>query len=67
MARRKKRSSSKYFFKIIFWLALACFTVYYAVNYFVASSDVFYPDFQIAIPRGYEIHGIDVSKYQNVI
>lgn len=67
MRRKKKRSGSKYFFKIILWLALACLAVYYAVDYFVASSDVFYPDFQIAIPRGYEIHGIDVSKYQNVI
>lgn len=31
------------------------------------SSDVFYPDFQISIPGGYKIHGIDVSKYQSVI
>ena len=67
MARRKKRSSSKYFFKIIFWLALSCLVIYYTVDYFVPSSDAFYPDFQIAIPRGYEIHGIDVSKYQSVI
>lgn len=66
MARKKKRSN-KYFFKILFWLALACMVVYYAVDYFVEASDVFYPDFQIAIPRGYQIHGIDVSKYQNAI
>ena len=67
MARKKKRSSSTYFFKIIFWLAFACVAAYYVVNYFTQSSDVFYPDFQIAIPGGYQIHGIDVSKYQSVI
>jgi lysozyme len=26
-----------------------------------------YPEFGIAIPRGYSIHGIDVSRYQSVI
>lgn len=31
------------------------------------SADVFYPDFQISIPGGYKIHGIDVSKYQSII
>lgn len=67
MARKKKRSSSTYFFKIILWLAFAFVIVYYVVNYFTQSSDVFYPDFQIAIPGGYQIHGIDVSKYQSVI
>jgi lysozyme len=64
---RKRRSSSRYFFKIIFWLALTCAAVYYAVRWFSMPSDVFYPDFQIAIPGGYQIHGIDVSKYQSVI
>ena len=28
---------------------------------------VSYPEFGITIPRGYEIHGIDVSKYQQTI
>ena len=67
MARKKKRSSSTYFITIIFWLTLACVTSYYAVNYFADSSDIFYPGFQIEIPRGYTIHGIDVSKYQSTI
>lgn len=66
MARKKKRTS-KYFLKIIFWLAFSCVAVYYAVRWFTEPSDVFYPDFQIAIPGGYQIHGIDVSKYQSVI
>lgn len=67
MARKKKRSSSKYFLQIITWLALACVTAYYVVTWFNKPSDVFYPDFQIAIPGGYQIHGIDVSKYQSII
>lgn len=67
MARKKKRSSSKYLFKIIFWLGFACVAAYYAVNYFIKSSNIFYPGFQIEIPGGYEIHGIDVSKYQSTI
>lgn len=68
MARKKKkRSSSKYIFKIFFWLAIACILAFYAVNYFIESADIFYPGFEIEIPSGYEIHGIDVSKYQNSI
>ena len=67
MARKKKRPSYKYFFKIIFWLVFAFVAAYYIVNYFTQSSDIFYPDFQIAIPDGYQIHGIDVSKYQSII
>ena len=67
MARKKKSSLSKYFFRIIFWIVFACIAAYYVVNYFTQSPDIFYPDFQIAIPSGYQIHGIDVSKYQSII
>ena len=67
MAKKKKRTSSKYIINIFFGLAVVCFTVYFFVNYFLKSSHVFYPGFQIEIPNGYEIHGIDVSKYQSTI
>ena len=67
MARKKKRSSPVYFFKILFWLAIACVGVYYIASYFIQPADVFYPGFEIEIPQGYEIHGIDVSKYQSSI
>lgn len=67
MARKKKHSSSKYFFKIFFWLLVTCIAVYYAVNFFTTPADVFYPGFQIAIPPGYTIHGIDVSRYQRTV
>ena len=67
MARKKKRSPSKYLFKIFFWLLITCIAVYYAVNFFIIPPNVFYPGFQIAIPRGYTIHGIDVSRYQKTV
>ncbi len=68
MARKKKRSLfANIFFKIIFWLALASVAVYYCVNYFISPPDIFYPGFQIDIPPGYAIHGIDVSHYQDII
>lgn len=66
MARKKKRSS-KYLFKIFFWLLISCTVVYYAVNFFITPSDIFYPGFQITMPPGFEIHGIDVSRYQRTV
>jgi lysozyme len=64
---RKKKGSSHSFFKIFFWLCLIIITLYYAVHFFVSPPKIFYPGFQIDIPPGYEIHGIDVSKYQSNI
>jgi len=66
VARKKKRSSHS-FFKIFLWLCLIIITLYYAVQFFNSPPSIFYPGFQIDIPPGYEIHGIDVSKYQNNI
>lgn len=67
MARKRKRSSSKSFLKIFFWLCVAIVTCYYAVNFFTVQPHVFYPGFNIEIPNGYLIHGIDVSRYQRTI
>jgi len=67
VARKKKRSSSKTFFQIFFWLCFLLVGSYYAVNFFTYEPEVFYPGFEIGIPRGYEIHGIDVSRYQSSI
>ena len=66
MARKKKRSSQS-FFKIFFWLCLIIITLFYTVRFFTAPPNIFYPGFQIDIPPGYKIHGIDVSKYQSII
>ena len=67
MARKKKQKSSKYLLKIFLWLGVALIAVYYVVNFFIIPADIFYPGFQIEIPQGYQIHGIDVSRYQETI
>jgi len=67
VSRKKKSSSFTYLFKIFFWLVLVCITVYYAVHFSITPADVFYPGFQIAMPPGFKIHGIDVSRYQRAI
>jgi lysozyme len=64
---RKRKASSGSFFKILFWLCLLVAVIYFLVSYFTLKPHVFYPGFQIDIPNGFEIHGIDVSKYQNVV
>ena len=47
---------------------MAIIISYYAVNYFISRQPhVFYPGFEIEIPNGYSIHGIDVSRYQSII
>ena len=67
MARKKKSSSIKSFAKIFFWLCVVFASTYFAVNYFFIKPHIFYPGFEIEIPRGYKIHGIDVSRYQENI
>lgn len=66
MARKKKRSSGL-FYKIFFWLCLLITAIYFLTKFLTPKPHVFYPGFQIEIPNGFEINGIDVSKYQNVI
>ena len=66
MARKKKRSSGT-ILKIFLALFLAVILVYYLVTVFIYPPHVFYPGFQIEIPNGYEIHGIDVSRYQSTV
>ena len=67
MARKKKRSSSKSFIKIFISLCIVFAIVYYAVSFFIIKPHIFYPGFNIQLPNGYEIHGIDVSRYQQTI
>lgn len=67
MPRKRKRSSSKSFIKIFLWLCITFAAVYFAVTIFIIQPHIFYPGFQIEIPNGYQIHGIDVSRYQRNI
>lgn len=41
--------------------------IYYTTQYFTRPPHVRYPAFGIEIPQGYTLHGIDVSRYQQVI
>jgi lysozyme len=41
--------------------------IYYATRLFTKAPHIKYPAFGIDIPPGYSLHGIDVSRYQDVI
>ena len=66
MAKKKKRSSGT-FFKIFIALCILITCFYYIFRFLISPPHVFYSGFQIEIPNGYEIHGIDVSRYQSTI
>lgn len=68
MARKKRRRKSSHsFLKIFFCLCLIIVSVYFIVRLIMVPPHIFYRGFQIDIPSGYEIHGIDVSRYQSVV
>lgn len=67
MARKKRKRSSQSFYKIFFWLFLIIGGIYYSVKLLRNQPHIFYPGFDIEIPNGYEIHGIDVSRYQSIV
>ena len=68
---RKKKTSGRYLtvFIIITFLSAASFIFYLAYLWWKTEDLKFvtYPEFGIPIPAEYEIHGIDVSKYQQRI
>lgn len=65
--KRKKKRSSGSFFKLLFWILALIAGSYFSFQYLNRPPVIFYPGFQIEIPRGYTIHGIDVSRYQKII
>ena len=67
MARKKKKSVLKVLLGLIILLCLSIFIVYKIVDYFYPTSFAHYPGFDIELPKNYEIHGIDVSRYQKTI
>lgn len=66
MARKKKKGYLVYV-RIFFWLFAGIILIFIGVNLFVVKPHIFYPGFEINIPSGYKIHGVDVSRYQEVI
>lgn len=65
--KNKKGSLEKSIFKILLWTVAIILVAFYTIEYFTRPPDIFYPGFEIEIPSGYEIHGIDVSRYQSLI
>src|SRR5213075_3056493 len=68
MSSRKKRQLSKWLIRFII-MALLITTGYYGYQWWLYRRARFvrYPEFGISIPEEYPIHGIDVSKYQQLI
>lgn len=66
MARKKKSIPRTI---IIFFLAFVAIAsiIYYITAFFAKPPHIKYPAFGIDIPQGYLLHGIDVSRHQNVI
>jgi lysozyme len=66
MAKRKKSLTRPVVFTILV-LAILAMGAYYISEYFYRPPFVHYKAFGISLPTGYPIHGIDVSKYQQII
>ncbi|MEO5647077.1 MAG: glycoside hydrolase family 25 protein [Chitinophagaceae bacterium] len=67
MAKRKKRSLLVTLVKILTGLAALSVIIFYLLDALNQPAAVRYPAFGISIPQGFEIHGIDVSRYQKNI
>lgn len=67
--RRRKKSSYARYFVVASMVAAGCFLFYLAYLWWDTREPEFvtYPEFDIPIPSGYAIHGIDVSRYQQRI
>lgn len=67
MARKRKKSRLFLYFSLFLGIGLLTVFAFFLINYFYVAPNIFYPGFEISIPSGYEIHGIDVSRYQDKI
>ncbi len=67
MARKKRRSILRSIVIIFLWLCFVSAGIYYLFDLLIKPRSIIYPAFGIDIPQGFIIHGIDVSRYQQVI
>jgi lysozyme len=69
VAKAKKRKGFLRLFTIVSFVSAACFIFYLGYLWWQSRQLEFvrYPEFGIPIPAEYEIHGIDVSRYQQTI
>jgi len=66
MAKRKKNLTRPMLIAVLVLAALAMGS-YYISDYYYKPSFIHYKEFGIDIPANYNVHGIDVSKYQQEI
>jgi len=64
---RKKKSLLKTVFKVFLAIVIIANVVYFITYFFNRLPHITYPAFGIEIPPNYTIHGIDVSRYQQLI
>lgn len=64
---KKKTTAFKVITVSIIYLTAAALSVYLITNYLNRPKFVRYTEFGISVPANYEIHGIDVSRYQAAI
>lgn len=67
MAKRKKQAVYLTLFKVVVALLVLAVLTFYILDRINKPVSVRYPAFGIPIPSGFEIHGIDVSRYQKNI
>jgi lysozyme len=68
LTRRRKKRIIRWIISFII-VAVLCFAGWFGYQWMLYRKAKFtrYPEFGIAIPNEYSIHGIDVSKYQDII
>lgn len=65
--KRKKYSLSRTLFLVLLAIVAIANIIYFGTYFFSKPPQIKYPAFGIDIPPNYELHGIDVSRYQHVI
>ena len=67
MAKRKNKHLLRSLIVPLFILAVIVVSGYYISNYFLKPSFIHYRQYGIDIPADYTLHGIDVSRHQQII
>lgn len=71
MPPRRKRKKNKFWKPVLIILGIAVLITIASLGYnwlqYRKARFTRYPEFGISIPSGYQIHGIDVSRYQEII
>lgn len=66
-SKKKKHSITRTLWIVVLVIIAVANVIYYTTTFFTKPPHIKYPAFEIDIPPGYAIHGIDVSRYQKVI